>query len=70
VKVVAGGRTFVAESRFRSAYLGQSDSRIHFGLGPGVETVDRIQIDWPDGVSQVLTDVSSGQILQVRQRAM
>jgi hypothetical protein len=32
--------------------------------------VDRIQIDWPDGTSQALTDVSSGQILQVRQRAM
>jgi hypothetical protein len=70
VKVVAGGRTFVAESRFASAYLGQSDSRIHFGLGEGVEKVDRIEIDWPDGVSQTLNDVSVGQILQIRQRAM
>ena len=69
VKVVAGGRTFVAESRFPSTYLGQSDSRIHVGLGQGVEQVDRIEIDWPDGVSQTLTDVSVGQILQIRQRA-
>ncbi len=69
VKVVAGGRTFAAESRFPSTYLGQSDSRIHVGLGQGVEQVDRIQIDWPDGVSQTLTDVSTGQILQIHQRA-
>jgi len=70
VKVVAGGRTFIAESRFSSAYLGQSDSRIHVGLGQGVEKVDRIQIDWPDGVSQTLTDVSIRQILQIRKRAI
>jgi hypothetical protein len=69
VTVVAGGRTFVAENRFPSAYLGQSDSRIHVGLGQGVEVVDQIQIDWPDGVSQTLTDVSIGQILQIHQRA-
>ena len=52
VEVVAGGRTQVAESRCPTGYLGQSDPRLHFGLGAGVEIIDRIGITWPDGSRQ------------------
>jgi hypothetical protein len=68
VVVHVGARTFVSESRCPSAYLGQSDPRIHFGLGEGVERVDRISIVWPDGTSRTLTDVPARQILRIEER--
>jgi hypothetical protein len=67
VELQAGGRSRVAECRARSAYLGQGDSRVHFGLGPGVESVDRITVRWPGGDVSELTDVPARQILRVEE---
>jgi len=63
-------RTLVAESRCASGYLGQSDPRLHFGLGRGVEQVDRIVIRWPGGREQVLEHVAARQILRVEMEAL
>jgi hypothetical protein len=38
-----------------SGYLSASDPRLHFGLGQA-EKIDRIEIRWPSGIQQVLTD--------------
>lgn len=65
VEVRAGGRTQVAEARFPSAYLGQSDPRLHFGLGEGVEKVERIRITWPDGAVRTLADVPARQVVRI-----
>ncbi|MGA7157499.1 MAG: FG-GAP-like repeat-containing protein [Acidobacteriaceae bacterium] len=48
------------------SYLSSSDKRAHFGLGPDA-VVKRIEIDWPSGIKQVLTDVRADQILRVEE---
>ena len=64
IELTAGGNTDVQESRCPSAFLSQGDPRIHFGLGQA-PIVQRIQIKWPSGAVQTLTDVLADQILQV-----
>lgn len=39
-----------------SGYLSASDARVHFGLGTE-RVVSRVEIAWPSGVQQVLTNV-------------
>jgi hypothetical protein len=39
-----------------SGYLSASDARVHFGLGAD-RVVSRVEIRWPSGVQQVLTNV-------------
>ena len=64
IELTAGGKTQVLESRCPSAFLSQSDPRVHFGLGQA-GVVQRIEIKWPSGAVQTLTDVPADQILQV-----
>ncbi len=66
VELEAGGRTQVAVQRCPSTYLGQNDPRLHFGLGDGVDQVDRIKITWPNGERQVLADIPARQILPIQ----
>jgi len=40
----------VREIKAGSSYLGQSDLRVHFGLGQAAQA-DRIEIRWPGGGS-------------------
>jgi enediyne biosynthesis protein E4 len=51
VTVTAGGRAQVREVKSGSSYLGQSDRRVHVGLG-NAAAADRIDIRWPDGRSE------------------
>jgi hypothetical protein len=64
IELTADGKSYVQESRCPSAFLSQGDPRIHFGLGQA-SIVQRIQIKWPSGTVQTLTDVRVDQILQV-----
>jgi enediyne biosynthesis protein E4 len=64
VRAVIGDRTLTREVRAGSSYLSQSDLRIHFGLGDA-EHVDRLEIRWPGGTTDVLSDVGANQILTV-----
>ncbi len=68
VTVVADGRTQVAEKKSASGYLSTNDPRLHFGLGTA-ETVDRIEIRWPSGTTQVLESVPARQVLRVTEPA-
>lgn len=45
-------------------YSSSSDKRVHFGLGKAA-VVDKIELQWPTGVKQVLTHVKADQILTV-----
>jgi enediyne biosynthesis protein E4 len=37
---------------------------MHFGLGPA-SSISRIEIRWPSGIKQVLSDVKADQILTI-----
>ncbi len=49
-------------------YNSSSDKRVHFGLGDS-PTINRLELDWPSGVRQVLTNVKADQILTVKESA-
>jgi hypothetical protein len=62
-RVRVNGQTRFATSA--GSYLSSSDKRLHFGLGPA-ETA-KIEIAWPSGTSQILSDVQVDQFLEVRE---
>jgi hypothetical protein len=45
-------------------YNSSSDKRVHFGLGDAA-TIDKIELAWPSGIRQELTNVKSDQVLTV-----
>ncbi len=49
-----------------ASYLSASDIRLHFGLGTA-RSAAAIEITWPRGATQRLTDVAANQILVVRE---
>jgi hypothetical protein len=64
LELTAGGRRQVREVRAGSGYLGQSDVRVHFGLGDAA-AVERLEVRWPAGGSDVLLDVPVDHVLTV-----
>jgi hypothetical protein len=48
------------------SYLSASDKRVHFGLG-AAKKASRVEVHWPSGTVQTLTDVTADQILHVRE---
>ncbi len=66
VTVTAGGRKQVREARSASSYCSQSEMVLHFGLG-GSTKADKVEIRWPAGTVQVLTDVKADQVLAVKE---
>jgi enediyne biosynthesis protein E4 len=49
-----------------TSYLSQSDMRQHFGLG-SVESVDLVEVTWPDGTTSRQERVKADQVVQIRQ---
>ena len=47
-------------------YNSSSDKRVHFGLGSDA-VIKRIELRWPSGIKQVLTNVKADQILTVKE---
>jgi hypothetical protein len=52
VRVTAGGRTYTKVHDGKSGYLSQSLFPLYFGLGDA-SSVDRIEVSWPSGRSQI-----------------
>ncbi|HAA49065.1 MAG TPA: hypothetical protein DCE43_05050, partial [Planctomycetaceae bacterium] len=52
VVVFADGKTFVQAHDGQSGYLSQSRMPLYFGLG-SAESVDKIEVTWPTGKTQV-----------------
>ena len=66
VTVTANGLAQIEEVAGVRGYLSQGDVRAHFGLGAATKA-DRVEIRWPDGRTQLLTDVAADQTLTVAQ---
>jgi len=54
VRVRAGGRVYVKPNDGKSGYLSQSALPLYFGLGDA-QKVDRVEVAWPSGRRQVVT---------------
>lgn len=64
VTVKANGLTMIQPVAAVNGYLTSSDPRPNFGLGQATRA-ESVEIGWPDGRKQVLTDVKANQILTV-----
>jgi hypothetical protein len=58
VTVVTSGRKLIREVRSGGNYPCQSDLRLHFGVG-FVEVVERVEIRWPSGQTDVYENVET-----------
>jgi hypothetical protein len=66
VWIEAGGQRQRSSIHGGVTYLSQSDRRVHFGLG-GASTIERLEIEWPDGQRQLLRRVEADRIITIRQ---
>jgi hypothetical protein len=64
--LTAGGqKQYIYYTPYRG-YMSTMDDRIHFGLG-GAQRADSLEVIWPDGRRQLLTDLAVDRVLIVRQ---
>jgi hypothetical protein len=68
IKVVTESGAQFATVTTGGSYQSSSDRRVHFGLGPD-KIVQRIEIHWPSGISQVLTGVQANRTVKIREEA-
>ena len=66
VKVVSGDLTQIDEVRSGASYMSQSDLRLHFGLEKRTK-IDLIEIRWPSGSIDKITNVNANKILTVKE---
>jgi len=64
VRVTAGSVTQLRERYTHGGFLSQSAPEAHFGLGT-LTMVDQVEVRWPSGLVDVLTDVEANQALTV-----
>jgi len=50
------------------SYLSSSDKRLHFGLGTDTKA-QKVEIQWPSGITQSLKDVSEDRMVRVDEPA-
>jgi hypothetical protein len=60
------GRTLYNHVTASVGFMSSSDRRAHFGLG-GEKSAARVEVRWPSGAVQTLTNVAAGQILKVEE---
>ncbi len=66
LKLTIHGKVFMKDVKAGTGYLGQSDLRVHFGLGKA-PAADRIEVLWPSGVVDVMENILANQILTVQE---
>ena len=66
VKLGSGVQAQFATVTTAGSYLSASDKRAHFGLGQE-KSVKQVEIRWPSGTVQRLTDVRADQVLKVEE---
>jgi len=64
VRLTAGGRTQTRQVQAAGGYLAQSSRRLLFGLGDA-KSVEKVEILWPGGQVQTLTDVPLGKSTRI-----
>ncbi len=65
VLTAGGQKQYLYQSPYRG-YMSTMDDRAHFGLGAATR-VDSLEVIWPDGRRQLLTDLDVDRMLTVRQ---
>src|SRR5579862_2733833 len=66
LKLTAEGVTHVEQAKGGMSYMSASDPRIHFGLGKRTK-IDSLEIAWPSGQVDKLTNVAHDQIIAVKE---
>ncbi len=66
ITVTTGSVTRIRERKGGGSYLSASDPRIHVGLGAATRA-DRVEIRWPSGTVDVLTDVPANRLIRIRE---
>ena len=66
VKVVSGDLSQLDEVRSGGSYISQNDLRLHFGLEKRT-VVDLIQVRWPSGAVDTLTNVTANKVVTVKE---
>jgi enediyne biosynthesis protein E4 len=66
VRLTSGSRTQIRDIKAGSSYMSQNDLRAHFGLGTAARA-DRIEVVWPDGRMESVTDVPANQIVTIEE---
>ena len=65
VRVIAAGSSVTKYHDGKSGYLSQSSLPLYFGLADA-QKIDRVEVDWPSGKKQVVTqNLAMDQVLQV-----
>ena len=64
IKLRAGGKLQWSYATTAGSYLSANDARVHFGLG-GSDVVEWMEVLWPSGAKQTLTDLRADQIVTV-----
>jgi len=64
IKITSGRKTQTTQKRTTTGYLSQNDPRMHFGLGKN-DMVEKIEVLWPSGKSQVIENIKVNQILKI-----
>lgn len=64
VKIMTASGVQYNEATTAVGYNSSSDKRVYFGLG-NATVVDRIELAWPTGVKQVLTNVTADRVLTI-----
>jgi hypothetical protein len=67
VRVTAGGETQSTMVQSGSSYLSQSERILTFGLGQRT-TAEKVEIRWPSGQVDQLTNVAVGQVVTVQEK--
>ena len=68
LKLTSGGFVQVEQAKGGMSYMSASDPRIHFGLGKRAK-VASLEITWPSGQIDRLTNVAMNQIITVKEGA-
>lgn len=66
IKVTAGGKVQTNQQKSTTGYLSQNDHRMHFGLAKN-DIVEKIELRWPSGKTQLLENIKVNQILTVKE---
>ena len=62
--VKSGGKSQTLVNQWTIGYLSNRDPRLHVGLGKNGK-IDEIKIDWPDGSTEVIKEVSVNQYIHI-----
>ena len=64
IKITTSEGVQYNEATTAVGYGSSSDKRVHFGLGKAA-TIEKIELSWPTGVKQALTNVKADQVLTI-----